>query len=241
MAAHDWIKSTLGHGESMCRKCKITNREAAVLGQLNTCDVEEPPMTPPPADIAGLVERLRSDFAKLAFDARLDNLSLTDIAKRSTAIASDALLALSSPPVPVDFGHDEPCYYCGEPCDALAGNPTRWPLGFPHQDDPGVVKYQHVGCVLERLPENAPPALVGWPKRPMAFLVHGQVVTREEAAQDISDQTGEPYHGLYLRSSVEPPPAPVGSKVDGLVANLRASLPKQEAAPTTSTSPEQET
>lgn len=34
---HDWTASTLGHGESMCRKCGITNREAAVLGELNVC------------------------------------------------------------------------------------------------------------------------------------------------------------------------------------------------------------
>lgn len=31
---HDWKPSTLGHGETMCARCKITNREAAVLGEL---------------------------------------------------------------------------------------------------------------------------------------------------------------------------------------------------------------
>lgn len=36
---HDWVKSTLGHGEQMCRRCLITNREAAVLNRLNECDV----------------------------------------------------------------------------------------------------------------------------------------------------------------------------------------------------------
>lgn len=30
---HDWQPSTLGHGETMCAACKITNREAAVLGE----------------------------------------------------------------------------------------------------------------------------------------------------------------------------------------------------------------
>jgi hypothetical protein len=35
---HLWTKSTLGHGESMCQYCHITNREAAVLGTLNHCD-----------------------------------------------------------------------------------------------------------------------------------------------------------------------------------------------------------
>lgn len=39
---HDWIKSTLGHGETMCSRCFITNREAAALGQSNACDVPPP-------------------------------------------------------------------------------------------------------------------------------------------------------------------------------------------------------
>lgn len=36
---HAWVPSTLGHGETMCSRCKITNREAAVLGLLNECEV----------------------------------------------------------------------------------------------------------------------------------------------------------------------------------------------------------
>src|ERR1700754_2649709 len=39
---HDWIKSTLGHGEAMCSRCFVTNREAAAIGMVE-CDV------PPPA------------------------------------------------------------------------------------------------------------------------------------------------------------------------------------------------
>lgn len=35
---HDWIPSTLGHGETMCRRCCITNREAAALLLLDECD-----------------------------------------------------------------------------------------------------------------------------------------------------------------------------------------------------------
>lgn len=35
---HDWIASTLGHGETMCRVCKVTNREAAVIGIANHCE-----------------------------------------------------------------------------------------------------------------------------------------------------------------------------------------------------------
>ena len=42
---HDWIKSTLGHGETMCRRCGMTNREAAVLGYLDECDGSTQPET----------------------------------------------------------------------------------------------------------------------------------------------------------------------------------------------------
>jgi hypothetical protein len=35
---HDWTESTLGHGELMCRRCRMTNREAAVLGELYACE-----------------------------------------------------------------------------------------------------------------------------------------------------------------------------------------------------------
>jgi hypothetical protein len=40
---HEWIKSTLGHGETMCSRCFITNREAAALGVSDACDVPPPP------------------------------------------------------------------------------------------------------------------------------------------------------------------------------------------------------
>lgn len=43
---HDWTPSMLGHGETMCTRCKITNREAAVLGE-NNCP-GEPCKAPPP-------------------------------------------------------------------------------------------------------------------------------------------------------------------------------------------------
>lgn len=35
---HDWIPSTLGHGELMCARCKMTNREAVALRKLNRCE-----------------------------------------------------------------------------------------------------------------------------------------------------------------------------------------------------------
>jgi hypothetical protein len=48
-------------------------------------------------------------------------------------------------------GHDMLCHYCMEACDALAGNPGRWPVGLCHKDAPGVVKWHHVECVASRL------------------------------------------------------------------------------------------
>lgn len=50
-------------------------------------------------------------------------------------------------------GHDEPCYYCGEPCSCVAGSPSLWPVGLCHSDEPGVLKWHHSGCVSSRLLE----------------------------------------------------------------------------------------
>lgn len=51
-------------------------------------------------------------------------------------------------------GHGKPCFYCGESCDGLAGNPGLWPIPFPHKDAPGVVKWHHMQCVYRRVNEN---------------------------------------------------------------------------------------
>ena len=51
----------------------------------------------------------------------------------------------------VTEGHKKPCYYCGLPCSSLAGNPGRWPIALCHADNPGAVKWHHVGCVSARL------------------------------------------------------------------------------------------
>jgi hypothetical protein len=37
MRPHKWIKSTLGHGGTMCEYCKGTNRELAAIGEMNHC------------------------------------------------------------------------------------------------------------------------------------------------------------------------------------------------------------
>jgi hypothetical protein len=51
-------------------------------------------------------------------------------------------------------GHGEACYYCGEECNSLAGNPGRWPIPLTHPDEPGVVKWHHIRCVSERLSDD---------------------------------------------------------------------------------------
>lgn len=62
-------------------------------------------------------------------------------------------------PQPME-GHGQPCYYCNEPCDGLAGNPNKWPIPLSHRDAPGYVKWHHVDCVTRRLIENCDAAAV---------------------------------------------------------------------------------
>lgn len=54
---------------------------------------------------------------------------------------------------PETQGHNMPCYYCAKPCDSYAGNPNLWPVAACHMDEPGVVKWHHTGCIMERIGE----------------------------------------------------------------------------------------
>jgi len=38
---HDWVPSTLGHGNQMCRRCWVTDMEAAAIG-MTECDAPAP-------------------------------------------------------------------------------------------------------------------------------------------------------------------------------------------------------
>lgn len=38
---HDWVPSTLGHGETMCSRCLVTNREAAAI-RMFECEPSPP-------------------------------------------------------------------------------------------------------------------------------------------------------------------------------------------------------
>ena len=51
---HDYVPSPLGHGETMCRYCKGTNRENAIISP-NHCDAR-PPATVKPTDAELLAE-----------------------------------------------------------------------------------------------------------------------------------------------------------------------------------------
>lgn len=51
-------------------------------------------------------------------------------------------------------GHGEACFYCGEPCSNLAGDPGQWPLIFAQADETGIARAHHVECVVSRLPQE---------------------------------------------------------------------------------------
>jgi hypothetical protein len=50
--------------------------------------------------------------------------------------------------------HNKSCHYCGAPCDNLAANPGLWAVGLCHADEPGVVKWHHIGCVSAKLADG---------------------------------------------------------------------------------------
>ena len=54
-------------------------------------------------------------------------------------------------------GHNQECYYCHKATNLYAGNPSEWPIYLSHRDEPGKIKWHHMGCVTERLIENNPP------------------------------------------------------------------------------------
>lgn len=110
---------------------------------------EDDPLSP--SRLADHIDRLDTAAFAWLLDLAFTHDGEPERAKTTVVLA---LRSLAAPQVPE--GHNEPCYYCGEPCDSVAGDPSRWPLGFPHADDPGVVKYQHVGCVVSRLDAPAP-------------------------------------------------------------------------------------
>ena len=51
---HNWIASRLGHGEMQCTHCLATNREIAVIGDLNHCPDAPVNHTERPCAAAGL-------------------------------------------------------------------------------------------------------------------------------------------------------------------------------------------
>ncbi len=50
-----------------------------------------------------------------------------------------------------DHFHGKPCYFCNQPINSLAGDPGKWGIPLCHEDEPGVVKAHHIGCVASRL------------------------------------------------------------------------------------------
>ena len=69
-----------------------------------------------------------------------DTVSVYDAEKHCPTCHSDNMWA-----------HGKPCYYCGQPVNNLAANPSEWNVYLCHEDDPGRIKPHHIGCVSERL------------------------------------------------------------------------------------------
>lgn len=94
MTAHDWVQSTLGHGDAMCRRCRITNREAAVLGRLTACERAEP-AAPPAAGTRTAAEILLAGILNLDAEAVAQ-------ADRLAGAMTDAIEAAPDEPKEVD-------------------------------------------------------------------------------------------------------------------------------------------
>ncbi len=67
-------------------------------------------------------------------------------------------------PVKVSGGHKESCYYCSKPTNCLSANPNEWAIPLCHKEEPGVVKWHHIGCVSERLAKLQAPKVIKWPE-----------------------------------------------------------------------------
>jgi hypothetical protein len=93
---------------------------------------------------------------------------------------------------------DEPCYFCGEKTNSVAGNPAEWPLFFPEADKPGVVRPHHMGCVFKRLGErNEAIALAQrvhaeWRPHERSMVAYGGWICR--ACDNAADECGEIAH-----------------------------------------------
>ena len=100
------------------------------------------------SDRVELAKKLRAEASVLE---ELDGLNTASPIMREAANELDRASAEGG-----TEGNGEACYYCGEPCKSYAGNPARWPIPLCHRNDPGVVKWHHIGCVTDRLIENQP-------------------------------------------------------------------------------------
>ena len=120
----DWSGSA--HGERHCRE-HLQKRLAEVIAERD--------------------EALKGD-AELAEQLDLNAKALAVALKQR----DDGLAKLKE--IGALQGHNEPCYYCKKPCNAVAGSPTLWPIPLCHADEPGRVKWHHIGCVDERLNER---------------------------------------------------------------------------------------
>lgn len=83
-------------------------------------------------------------------------------------------------------GHGEPCYYCADPCNALAGDPGRWPIAMCHADEPGRMKWHHTRCVESRCVERDELSKLLPDLREIAGTAHQRACLAESRLADLA-------------------------------------------------------
>jgi hypothetical protein len=99
-----------------------------------------------PDHFARAEQRIRDQDERIAglLRERAEQAQRIEELERERAVVEKTLTS-------VPEGHNQPCYYCGGRCCSLAASPGEWPVPLCHEDDPGVVKWHHTGCVSARL------------------------------------------------------------------------------------------
>ena len=121
---------------------------AATVEVLNGLSDAVEPITP--ADLAAL-RTMSLDSAGRGSAERKQ----AGTASSGAEVQSPLPAGSGAPPAAPAAAEDAKCYWCGELTESLAGNPAKWPLRFPANDNTGIVRWHHTGCVMDRLYGNS--------------------------------------------------------------------------------------
>ena len=118
-----------------------------------------------------------------------------------------AALRASAAPQGGQKGDDKTCYYCGKNISIFASNPHEGcPVPLMHRDEPGKIKWHHIGCVMDRLIENQPSS-------PAAGHAEGGDGSRSQLRR-IAAMKGEPPPTFASPDSVVVPREPTQAMID---------------------------